>query len=689
MRKLSRFYAIVLVLLIGSFPVASAYFGVGNFEVPGSGPVTDTDSDNLPDWWEDLNWWNATCKLNKTDPTDAALDFDGDGFSNLMEYQRLFNPCLPNIDGDLDGITDRWEDDNGLSKFNTSDGLADFDSDGLINYHEYLNGTNPTNPDTDGDGLPDGWEVHFELNPLNLSDASEDKDGDGVINSDEYTFGTDPTKGPDINIIPTVEANVSKEIDAQENASTTLNFTTDKTLSDVSINITKYTNISKAVLNPLSTGFGLATGQQSIGKGIVISADDTLRQNLSSVVIKVYYTDAELDRTGDGDADDVGDIDPTSLKFWRYCTASDTWQVLDKNQGTVVCGSETIQVYDSRVDTDGKFVYVELSTLSVFGLVGTITELVKQIITGGGGGSPRPTLPPLPVFKPQVTRLTDQLILDLFLKKNWVNRDFWTVPISVAPIMVLTDELPSPISPIVRGLLTKPIKMLLEPLKVFRGEKVKSPVAISDIYRFTTEKVLAKFTQSDVVVIAVREPAADSMAAVAYAKSQGAPILLTENTDAPEETINAVKKLNPKRIVIVGGTVAISSEVEREFGKIAPTERIWGPTRYETAVELAEKLDPTIVVITDGEDPYQDAAIIAAEYRAPVVYVNGKEIPDSTRDFLIEHIQTQEGNQMSWVTAGVDEDVHTEIQGLYSLPTFLTKNRLSLKLFQFGTRFLR
>jgi hypothetical protein len=129
--------------------------------------------------------------------------------------------------------------------------------------------------------------------------------------------------------------------------------------------------------------------------------------------------------------------------------------------------------------------------------------------------------------------------------------------------------------------------------------------------------------------------------------------------------------------------------VESEFEKIAPTERIWGPTRYETAVELAQKLDPTMVVITDGEDPYQDAAIIAAEYRAPIIYVRGKEIPDSTRDFLVRHIQTQEGDQMSWVTAGVDEDVHTEIQGLYSLPEFLTRNRLSLKLFQFGTRFLR
>jgi hypothetical protein len=523
-----------------------------------------------------------------------------------------------------------------------------------------------------------------------LSDASEDKDGDGVNNLDEYIYGTDPTKAPAIRIIDEIVVNVPQEVNVQEDANTTLEFTTTESLSSVSVNITKYTNISKAVSNPLSTGFGLASGQQPLGKGIVINVDENLRGNLSSVLIKVSYTDAELDRTGDGDSDDVGDIDPESLKFWRYCTADSVWQVLDRDQGEVVCGNETIRVFDSGVDTDAKFIYAEISTLSVFGLVGTkISEIVEAIITGGGGGPPAPTLPPLPAFKPQVTRLTDQLIMDLFIKRDWIDKDFWTVPLSVAPILVLTDEPPSPISPIVRGLLAKPIRMLLGPLKVFRGEKVKSLEAINDIYRFTTEKVLAKYTQSDVVVIAVREPAVDSMAAVAYAKSLDAPILLTENTDVPEETINAVKKLNPKKIVIIGGTVAISNEVESEFSKIAPTERIWGPTRYETAVELAEKLNPSIVVITDGEDPYQDAVIVAAEYKAPIIYVNGKEIPDSTRDFLIEHIKTQEGNQMSWVTAGVDEDVHTEIQGLYSLPEFLTKSRLSLKLFQFGTRFLR
>jgi hypothetical protein len=431
--------------------------------------------------------------------------------------------------------------------------------------------------------------------------------------------------------------------------------------------------------------------------------------NLDWILIKMYYADAELDRTGDGDADDADDIDPTSLKFWRFCPANSEWQVLDKNQGPVVCGSDNITVYDSGVNTTNKFVYAKLSNLSFFGVVGSILlcpitqkwcGVLGRCISlldrceagggpggGGGGGAPPKTLPP--IFTGGVVSLTPQLLIDLILRQKLEERTFWTVPNSVGAALILTGEYPSPFSPIVRGALARPIRMLLEPLKLFRGERVESPEAIKDVYRFSTGRVLTRYSKSDVVIIAVRDPPVDSMAAVAYAKSINAPILLTERDDAPEVTVNALKQLNPKKIVIIGGPVAVSNDVESEFRKIAPTERIWGQTRYETAVEVAERLSPTIVVVTDGEAPSQDAVIVASEYKAPIIYVRGKEIPEATKDFLVKHTGTKEGERMSWVTVGIDEDVHTEIQSIYELPEFMTKSRLTIKLYQLGTRFLR
>ena len=51
--------------------------------------IVDSDHDGLPDWWEDKYG------LNKNDSTDAALDADGDGASNLSEFFAGTDPKNP------------------------------------------------------------------------------------------------------------------------------------------------------------------------------------------------------------------------------------------------------------------------------------------------------------------------------------------------------------------------------------------------------------------------------------------------------------------------------------------------------------------------------------------------------------------------------------------------------------------
>ena len=132
-------------------------------------------------------------------PNGIGGDADGDGLSNLQEYQLGTNPL--NNDTDGDGMPDGWEVSHPcLSPTNSADGgSADFDLDNLPNVQEYNGGTNstdPCNPDTDGDGMPDGWEVSHSLNPL-VNDASIDSDGDGSTNLQEYRTGGDPHDGTD------------------------------------------------------------------------------------------------------------------------------------------------------------------------------------------------------------------------------------------------------------------------------------------------------------------------------------------------------------------------------------------------------------------------------------------------------------------------------------------------------------
>src|SRR6185369_7857946 len=90
-------------------------------------------------------------------------------------------------DKDGDQMDDAWEQNNGLDATNKNDAASDPDGDGLSNLREYQLDTNPKKADTDGDGIPDGWEVDNGLN-AKKDDALEDPDGDYVTNLGEYHF---------------------------------------------------------------------------------------------------------------------------------------------------------------------------------------------------------------------------------------------------------------------------------------------------------------------------------------------------------------------------------------------------------------------------------------------------------------------------------------------------------------------
>lgn len=48
---------------------------------------TDDDGDGMPNWWEELYGFNPG------DPADAALDCNGNGMTNLQEFEAMLDPC--------------------------------------------------------------------------------------------------------------------------------------------------------------------------------------------------------------------------------------------------------------------------------------------------------------------------------------------------------------------------------------------------------------------------------------------------------------------------------------------------------------------------------------------------------------------------------------------------------------------
>ncbi|MGK0185398.1 MAG: hypothetical protein ACI9R3_001176 [Verrucomicrobiales bacterium] len=137
----------------------------------GGGSDNDRDKDGLPNFYEEANG------LNPDDPADAALDGDGDGLTNLEEFQRRTDITKADTDGD--GLNDKVETGTGLWVSATD------------------TGTDPRKADTDKDGLVDGVETNtmtfVSATNTGTNPHLRDTDGDGFSDSSELGFGTDPT----------------------------------------------------------------------------------------------------------------------------------------------------------------------------------------------------------------------------------------------------------------------------------------------------------------------------------------------------------------------------------------------------------------------------------------------------------------------------------------------------------------
>lgn len=295
-----------------------------------------------------------------------------------------------------------------------------------------------------------------------------------------------------------------------------------------------------------------------------------------------------------------------------------------------------------------------------------------------------------PILKEGINVLTSKLIRGIIEERNLKNKPFSDIPLVISAPFILMNEYPAPASPIVQSTLAGPIKALLKPSKVEQEVRVVDLEATKKIYDISAERVLSQYTSARTVIVTRGDIGVDSMASVAYAKEKNAPILLTRPRDLPESTFDAINKLKPNKVIVVGGDEAVSNEVEEEIKRLTKVERIWAETRYETALELAEKIeDPEVIVIADGTKPGIEATIVSAEYGAPLVYVTGPEIPQNVREFIIQHRETKGGKPTKIVVVGLDKKAITEIQGLLILPDFLAKKNAITKLFRLGLEILR
>ncbi|WP_300408920.1 cell wall-binding repeat-containing protein [Lagierella sp.] len=133
----------------------------------------------------------------------------------------------------------------------------------------------------------------------------------------------------------------------------------------------------------------------------------------------------------------------------------------------------------------------------------------------------------------------------------------------------------------------------------------------------TATKISQKlYSKPKAVVVASGEVFPDALVGSTLTIQEKWPLLLTNAKTLNEKTKDELKRLDPEKVYVLGGSSTISLDVERELSKLYPTERIYGKDRYLTA----EKIGDLRYKLLDRE---------VSKDKVTNFIVSGKDYPDA------------------------------------------------------------
>jgi putative cell wall-binding protein len=174
-------------------------------------------------------------------------------------------------------------------------------------------------------------------------------------------------------------------------------------------------------------------------------------------------------------------------------------------------------------------------------------------------------------------------------------------------------------------------------LPAFRGSVTR--VAGPDRFATAAEVSRLTFPVSGIGVAHVANGATfpDALTGGAAAARRSGPVLLVRRDAVPGVTAEELARLAPRRIVVLGGTAAVSDTVLAALRNLTsgPVTRVAGPDRFATAAAVAATFPapaPSVFVATGSNYPDALAAVPAAgRQRAPVLLITRTGIPEPVR----------------------------------------------------------
>lgn len=195
--------------------------------------------------------------------------------------------------------------------------------------------------------------------------------------------------------------------------------------------------------------------------------------------------------------------------------------------------------------------------------------------------------------------------------------------------------------------------------------------------RFTTSTVIsqAAYPTPGVPVVYIASGIAfpDAISAAPAAAAQKGPLLLSMPGALPAVTLAEVKRLAPKKIVVVGGTSSITDDVYATLAGIQPNiQRIAGGDRFATSRALAAYAFPAAkgAYFANGL-AFPDALSAASAATAanqPVILVTGYGAADAATASYVSTAKLTSATVVGGVKA-VDPAFDTSLQSLGAAPT--------------------
>jgi mannan endo-1,4-beta-mannosidase len=169
-------------------------------------------------------------------------------------------------------------------------------------------------------------------------------------------------------------------------------------------------------------------------------------------------------------------------------------------------------------------------------------------------------------------------------------------------------------------------------------EPITIRLAGANRYETAVKISQAGWKTAESVVLARGDEFADALCAAPLAKQLNAPLLLT----TPKSLDNSVKvelqRLKVKKVYIIGGTGAVSTEVEEALKVMGISiERIGGSDRYETSLKIANRLTNKSHVFLCSGTSFGDALSVssyAAVSGNPILLTYKDQLPAGINKFI-------------------------------------------------------